>query len=327
MSGNRSHSWRRHWSILLLLLLVAGWGAIALSAKDEPKPKEATPRGGESESKKPPSGKRSASPPLKDLRLQSEEESAEERIEQSLSETVSVNFGELALARVLDQLKSQHKLPLWIDRRGLDDAAVSLDQPVTLVLENVHLETVLNLLLEPLQLEWVVQDEVLKITTLQRAALGAETRTYEIQNLIDAGHTPEELIEAIEKCLAPDSWGDKAHQGAIRHSGGILICRQSQRVQSLVAGLLMELDLLAEKQEFETFRDGSEGPVTLKVYHTRQFPADQLARELPQLVAIDSWKNEEVNVRAIQGALLIRQTPRVHAELRRFLEHLFEGDS
>ena len=46
-----------------------------------------------------------------------------------------------------------------------------------------------------MQLDWVIADEVLKITTRAWANANPEVRTYNIQNLIDAGHTPEDWLK------------------------------------------------------------------------------------------------------------------------------------
>ncbi|HTI49567.1 MAG TPA: hypothetical protein VL475_01395, partial [Planctomycetaceae bacterium] len=183
---------------------------------------------------------RPAAPPMKDLRLTDEKDSAEDQIEDALSKSTEVNFSELPLEEALSLLKQQHHLDLWIDRHALKEAEIALDDPVTLQLSGIRLESILNLLLEPLDLDWLIQDEVLKITTKARAAALAETRTFKIQELLDAGHTVEELMDAIVKCVEPDSWTDAGGVGTISHSSGVLICRQSQRVQIAVAVLLLE---------------------------------------------------------------------------------------
>jgi hypothetical protein len=138
---------------------------------------------------------------------------------------------------------------MWLDKAALSDEGIALDQPVTLKLAGVTLESVLHLLLEPVQMDWLVQDEVLKITTRSWAEKHPETRTYDIHNLLDAGHKHEDLIAAITKCIEPASWSGKQATAGISHTGGVLVIRQSQRVHSDIAHLLEELDEIADTRE------------------------------------------------------------------------------
>jgi type II secretory pathway component GspD/PulD (secretin) len=264
---------------------------------------------------------RAPAPPMKDLRLKDEEEPAEERILQALSKPTEVNFVDIPLEDAVNFLKEQHKINIWVDRQSLGDANIALDQPVTLQLSDVRFESVLNLILDSLRLEWLIQDEVLKITTHDGAVALAETRSFDVQSLLDAGHTPTELIEAIVQCVEPRSWTSAGGKGAISHSGGVLVCRQTQRVQSAVAMLLLELEELAEEQLEESSAGGAP-VVTLKVYHTFEFSAEELAKALQSLVAPDTWGMKGISVRPIKGALLVQQTPHVHREIERILKQL-----
>lgn len=275
------------------------------------------------ESPRTPSGRkqRPPTPPMKDLRLKDEEEPAEERILQALSKAAEVNFIDMPLEDTVSFLKEQHKINIWIDRKALGKANIAADQAVTLQISDVRLESVLNLMLDPLQLEWLIQDEVLKITTHAGAMALAETQSFDVQNLLDAGHAPDELIEAIVRCVEPSSWTDVGGSGAISHSGGVLVCRQTQRIQSAVMMLLLELSELAEEQ-LDASSGGSSPVVTLKVYHTREYPAEELATSLQALVAPDTWGTKGISVRPIKGALLVQQTAHVHREIERVLKQL-----
>lgn len=279
------------------------------------------------DSPKPPAARkqRTPSPPMKDLRLNDEDEPAEEQILQTLSKPTEVNFLELPLEDAVRILKEFHKINIWIDRHALADAKIPLDEPVTLQLADVRFESVLNLILDPLQLEWLIQDEVLKITTHAGAAALAETRSFDVQSLLDAGHTPTELIDTIVQCIEPGSWTGAGGTGAVSHSGGVLVCRQTQRVQSAVATLLLDLDELAEKQLDESSAGGSP-VVTLKVYHTFEFPAEEVSKALQALIAPETWGVKGISLRPIKGALLVQQTPHVHREIERVLKQLLVHD-
>ena len=258
--------------------------------------------------------------PLQHAILTKEDDSPEGEIIAALEKPTTVDFTETPLEDTLAFLKNFHKIDIWIDRGTLAEDGVALDQPVTLKLEGLKLESVLNLILEPQQLDWVVQDEVMKITTKSWCAEHPEIRTYSVQNLLDAGHTPEELIASITKCVEPPSWYDNA---AISHSGGVLVVRQSQRAHGEIGRLLSELDEVAESEE-EREADGKHAMVSVKVYQTGRQPADKVAKCVEDMIAKHTWASQggKGKLRVLEGALVVEQTRDVHQALEQFLKQL-----
>lgn len=294
--------------------------AMAADAGDDADPQDA--REDERPARPAPSPRKlKATPPMKDLRLK-DEESAEARIEEELEKLTEVHFDDTPLSEVVGYLKERHHLNIWVDRRGLEEAGVNIEHPVTLNLADVHLVSVLNLVADSLKLEWLVQDEVLKITSASRALDLAETRTYDVQNLLDAGHSSEELLEAVLTCIEPFSWMQTGEgRGTLAISGGVLICRHTQRVQDQIDLLLSDLDEIADAELDDPAKAGHP-MVTLKVYRTHDYPADELAKALRQMVAVDTWGTHGIDVRTIKGALLVQQTQNVHREIEKVLKQL-----
>ncbi len=256
------------------------------------------------------------------LRDEKKEESAEAAILEKLGKPTTVEFLDLPLEDCLTFLHEAHKLNIWLDRASLTDEGVALDQPITLKLAGVSLESVLHLLLQPVQLEWIVQDEVLKITTAAWAQKHPETRTYDIHNLIEAGHAPEDLMASITKCIAPKSWTGNDATAAIAHTGGILVVRQSQPIHGEVGRLLEELDTIADaEEEADAEKGGKNAVVSVKVYPAREQSAEQLAECLQLFVAANTWKNRggDGKVKALNGAVVVEQTAGVHRAIHQFI--------
>lgn len=315
MNQRRNVTIRRAFLIVLATLVVTPFAIVAGGAEENPTRSEKRDDVARGRNRRP-----VADPPIKDLRLNNDDEPAEARIERTLGKATAVNFIEMTLEDSINYLKEYHQIPIWIDKKALSDAEVSIEQPVTLQMSG-RFESVLNLLLDPLDLEWLIQDEVLKVTTRERASAKAQTRAFNVQDLIDAGHSPDDLIDSIVRCVEPATWVDEGGLGAISHSGGVLICRQTQRVQSEVLLLLEELQQQAEDR-LEEARHDSNALITLKAYRTQDYPADELAKAIPRLIALDSWTKTEVKIEAVKGALLVRQTPHVHHEIEKLLKQL-----
>ncbi len=274
---------------------------------------------------RPRSKPRGADAPLAHAIMKKEEESMEEKILKALDKPTNVEWQELALEDCLTFLAEFHGIPVWLDKSSLTDEGVALDQPITLKLSGVRLDSVLNLLLQPVQLEWVIQDEVLKITTHVWCEKHPEVQAHEIQDLIDAGHAPEELIASITACIEPDSWSSREDGYAgISHTGGVLVVRQTQRIHTEIARLLADLDDIADREAEDHSKQDKAAVVSVKVYPIGDQPADKVAEALMEFVELKSWKDRggEGEVRPLQGSLVVKQTAHVHREIQRFLAKL-----
>lgn len=110
---------------------------------------------------------------------------AELAIKAKLDEKVKPAFREQPLAAVLDALSKQAGVAIHLDMVGLDQEAVRSDTPVTLSLDQpISLKSALKLLLEPLQLGYVVRDEVLKVTSPRLVRGEIYAVTYPVADLV-----------------------------------------------------------------------------------------------------------------------------------------------
>lgn len=108
----------------------------------------------------------------------------EERIYNSLSKPTEVTFQGTALEDAVRYLKEFHEINIILDRATLIDEGIALDTPVSLDLAGVTFRSVLKLLLEPLQLTYVIEDEVMKITTITKADEALSVRVYPVADLV-----------------------------------------------------------------------------------------------------------------------------------------------
>lgn len=90
---------------------------------------------------------------------------AEARIYQALSNRGEVSFIQRPLWVVLDHLRNEHNIPILTDERALKTEGITADELITLELPEVSFESTLNLILEPLGLAFVIQNEVMMITS------------------------------------------------------------------------------------------------------------------------------------------------------------------
>jgi type II secretory pathway component GspD/PulD (secretin) len=97
---------------------------------------------------------------------------------------VNLNFNETPLKTAIHDLRNWHDLNIVLDDTALKEGYVTLDQPITLQLENVSLKSALKLLLDKVHLTYVVEDEVLKITTEAHSRGQMITKVYPVADLV-----------------------------------------------------------------------------------------------------------------------------------------------
>jgi general secretion pathway protein D len=110
---------------------------------------------------------------------------AEERIRQRLMSSVEVRFPNKPLQDALKTLGAVSGVPIYLDQQAFAEAQVNLDDPVNLDLQQpVMLRSALQLLLDKYDLTWMIEDEVLKITSPTRKRTNIYPRTYKVADLV-----------------------------------------------------------------------------------------------------------------------------------------------
>lgn len=108
----------------------------------------------------------------------------EERIRKSLDLPTDVEFIETPLDEAINFLKEQHNINIVLDKQKIADEGVATDTPITLQLSGISLRSVLKLMLEQYQLTYVIDNEVMKITTSVAAGEKLYTRVYPVGDLV-----------------------------------------------------------------------------------------------------------------------------------------------
>jgi hypothetical protein len=180
-----------------------------------------------------------------------------EQIQESLQSRADVDFQEQSLRDALAELARLYSVNVVIDERALTEAGVTVESPVTLTARQVRLSSVLELLLEPLNLTYELEDEVVKITNPQRLAGELVTRVYSVSDLLQLRRTTatdderleeaeaalQRLAEVITGTVDPDGWSMRGGPGYLQPHPGTqgLVIRQTAAMHEQIAKLLSEM--------------------------------------------------------------------------------------
>lgn len=106
-------------------------------------------------------------------------------IQNALKTPVDVQFRDKPLKEVLDTLGQLAGINVFADPQGLAAEGVTTDTPVTIDLtQPVSLKSALNLILEPLRLSYVIQNEVLRVTSEQMRDSNVYHKVYNVADLV-----------------------------------------------------------------------------------------------------------------------------------------------
>jgi len=115
---------------------------------------------------------------------------AEKKILQQLDSPTQLEFSETPLNDVIQYLKDFHKIEIQLDKKALEAAGVNTDKAVTINLKGVSLRSALRLLLRELDLTYIIQNEVLLITSPDEAQNRLSTKVYPVADLVIPIQTP-----------------------------------------------------------------------------------------------------------------------------------------
>lgn len=192
--------------------------------------------GGEAVAAVEPAGDAEFLPPLSEI---------EKKITAELEKPSSMEFNETPLGDVIDYLKDLHSIQIQLDHNALEDAGIDAKSLVNCDLKGVSLHSTLQLALGKLQLAAVVQNEVLLITTKEKASTLLVVRTYPVGDLIQSRDQKNysQLIQTITNTVKPTSWEDGGGEGRIEpfSNASSIVIAQTSDVHNQVLQLLRSL--------------------------------------------------------------------------------------
>ena len=249
---------------------------------------------------------------------------AEQEIRAALERQVQLSFEESSLQTVTDQIEKVYKINIELDVRALNSVGIEPDVPVTRHLHDVSLRSALRLILRELELTYMIQDEVLMITTPEEAEATLKHKFIDVSDLVFRKHmrrpllyTPDDaqpdfntLIGIITTTVAPESWSEVGGPGFIigvhvtdRY---VLLVSHTEDMLELVEERLEEVrnikPVAGPKRQADKSDDDIQ-EVFVQVYPLRSARgdvADEVAGLVRDGVGKDSWSEEQGDVRERQ---------------------------
>ncbi|MCH7688745.1 MAG: hypothetical protein IH899_19030, partial [Planctomycetes bacterium] len=108
----------------------------------------------------------------------------EKEIENSLTRQISLHFERARLIDVIKHIAAVTNINVMLDTLGLEDEGIDSNTLVTIDVDRIMLKSALNLLLKPMNLDYMVENEVLNVTSRLRQQGTLRTITYPVADLV-----------------------------------------------------------------------------------------------------------------------------------------------
>jgi hypothetical protein len=258
-------------------------------------------------------------------------------VEKRLDQVTRLKIGEQPLSEVIKGLAKSEGLNIHIDSKGLEDAGIPLDTPLSLDVVNLQVKTALEHALGQTGLTFTFDHEALIVTTRERSSQTPLTRIYPVGDLVtqapadefeDPSDDYDTLIGLIKGALQPTSWDDVGGHGSIgKHERTkSLVCSTDRSVHHEIEKLLATIRRMRPKPA--EIQPAAADRRVVRVYMLAEkngiptADGGEVAKLLTETVEPEAWKQPDAYIRPIAGRLMVRQTPAVHRKVKRLLDKL-----
>lgn len=273
---------------------------------------------------------------------------AERRIEAALDLPLRapLEFIETPLNQITEVLSEDYDIPILFDTIALDAIACSPEIAVSIQVGNVSLRSALNLMLRNTgegDLTYIVQDEVLLITSQEEEEKQLDTRVYRIDDLVDMEDPTsidlpdyDSLIDAIVSTVESESWLENGTgRGDIQPYQGTLVISQTRRIHDRIEQFLDRLRSAMQSIEADASKDHaatSNRPVTRSIVYQDSAIADSdknrhtihnvIRQSVDWEPQVEGVEEADVFLHVLPGRILVRHVPAVVRQVQRVAEEV-----
>ena len=171
-----------------------------------------------------------------------------------LEQPFTAEFKDQSLKEVVEFVSETMGIPIVIDVHALEDFGIDTATPISVKFTETRLRFALVRMLSERELTYIIRDEVLFITTHEKAEESLLIGLYPVRDLVEIGNDSwieplgarcdfESLTNVIQSTIAPDTWGTVGGPSSI---GALLpvptiVIAQTQDAHEKISELLTTL--------------------------------------------------------------------------------------
>ncbi len=167
------------------------------------------------------------------------ENEREVKMRAQLNDRIDIEFKSEPLSAAIEYISKTANVPCILDETALVEESITPDEPITLNLKDARIRNILALMLEPLQLTYVIEYEMVRVTSRKISA--NELRFYDLSYLLPDSGLRLELLAGLEASISPDQWQSQGGNCSMRTVGSMLLITAPQDIHFAVERFLYEV--------------------------------------------------------------------------------------
>jgi hypothetical protein len=215
-------------------------------------------------------------------------ESRNRLVERELNRLIEIDILEASLEDFIEILSFEAKVPFHVKQSGLNEVGVDKDDPVTLKFQSIRVSMALDLVLDELNLDYVVHDGIVIITSAEDVEYTQEIRIYDCSDLVDVNRNVISSLGKTKKAPSGDAMSMEMMEAMMKLDG------------EMMAGGEMKPQTKSKSQ------------------------IDDLVGLIESTIQPDSWMTlgGYGSISNFQGILVVRQNPKVQLQIEKLLAEI-----
>jgi len=167
---------------------------------------------------------------------------AREKMRRRLDEEGKFQFNNQPLSSVVNEISEMYLFPVHIDAKGLEEENVTPEDPITFSTNKGSLRIVLQRILYPLNLDYIVHEDRLEITRRTQADLSGAVLAYNLAHVASNSSEGVNIVNTIKKMVRPDAWDDQGGGASCQMIGSVLLVKASEGMHEEIERFLAQLN-------------------------------------------------------------------------------------
>ena len=163
----------------------------------------------------------------------------ENDVRRSLKDRMDIELNGTPISGAMSVISKKMGIPIFLDDKAMEDEQISPDEPITITRKDAKVRDVLMQILDPLQLTYVIEYEVIRITSKKTSA--NQVRYYDLSFIFPDNGLTSELMTSIEMMVAPDQWQVAGGTSSMVTVGSMLVISAPEETQLAIEVLLREI--------------------------------------------------------------------------------------
>ncbi len=163
----------------------------------------------------------------------------ENDVRRSLKDRMDIELNGTPISGAMSVISKKMGIPIFLDDKALEDENITPDEPITIARKDAKVRDVLMQILDPLQLTYVIEYEVIRITSKKTSA--NQVRYYDLSFIFPDNGLTSELMTSIEMMVAPDQWQVAGGTSSMVTVGSMLVISAPEETQLAIEVLLREI--------------------------------------------------------------------------------------